>query len=110
MSRLKSVETEKAKKVLPKPRKPPKTKTSGYCSMSKKEIGDGVHGALKLEKYKVQRTTVEVKSPGLLGNVVTRLISRQVGVDTALFKPFFITNESLCEPPEVGPSHLDKHA
>ncbi|KXT00409.1 hypothetical protein AC578_3360 [Pseudocercospora eumusae] len=93
-SSLDDAENMNPEQPVKKPRKPPtksKEKDVGSCSLTKKEIGDEVKNALRLEKYSISKMHFEMQ------------------MDMQFFRFFFVENDNLTQPLSFTPAEFDEN-
>ncbi|KAF7195071.1 hypothetical protein HII31_03539 [Pseudocercospora fuligena] len=91
-SSLDDVENMNPEQPVKKARKPStksKKKDVGNCSLTKKEIGDKVKYALRLEKYSISKMHFEMQ------------------MDMQFFRSFFMDSENLTKPLSPMPAEFD---
>ncbi|EME80751.1 uncharacterized protein MYCFIDRAFT_176135 [Pseudocercospora fijiensis CIRAD86] len=101
-SSLDDVENVKPEQPAKKSRKlstKSKKKDVGSCSLTKKEIGDNVKSALRLEKYSISKMHFEPDKD---------LTVMQMQMDMQFFRHFFVDNENLTQPLTFMPSEFNE--
>jgi hypothetical protein len=92
------VDAEYEPKAAAAKKSKPKAATAiGVCSLNKKDFGDRIKEALRLEKYDVQRMRINVRARVFLSSFFLRLMNspEQLTMDVAFFRSFFGGHASI---------------